>query len=469
MKKRSKTSLILTILLTLFSASSSSLHAAPNPAASPDATEKKTATELPSKRKLPTAQTIDVERRETDRQIAARLNRIAQSQDIFRKVHVDVVEGVVTVRGEIEEENSAKSFTGLCEKVEGVIGVVDQLRVTSVKKSGLSLAHAEVSDLARKFFRFLPYLASCFFILALTLLLGYGCFRLWDLVLSRRMPRKPLVARNLAKVLTLPVYLLGFYVILQVGGLGGLAATLVGGTGVMGIVIGLAGKNIIENVLSSFMLTLRNPFKIGDQVIIGAERGVVHRIDSRCTMLLNSDGVFTQIPNSMVLAAIIKNVSAHPLNRFSFTLSVNKDVALPQFGKIFDRAIEENRSRIAREPKPEYLITEIAGDSVKIECDFWVDTEKNNLGRAKSDMLETVLYYLDELAVEAIDDPVAKAAAEKRLANRRRSLDRSRGENRECRPEADVLGDRAKKIRPPEADRPNRRDLVNQPDYATGT
>jgi small-conductance mechanosensitive channel len=444
------------------------LAADPKPAASPDVVEKKTATELPAKRKLPTAQTIAVERRETDRQIAERLNRIAQSQDIFRNVRVEVTEGVVTVKGEIEEESGAKSFTGLSEKVDGVIGVVDQLRVTSVKKTGLSLAHAEVSDLARKFFRFIPYLASCFLILALTLFLGYGCFRLWEFVLARRLPRKPLVARNLAKVLSLPVYLLGFYVILQVGGLGGLAATLVGGTGVMGIVIGLAGKNIIENVLSSFMLTLRNPFKIGDQVIIGAERGVVHRIDSRCTMLLNSDGVFTQIPNSTVLSAVIKNVSAHPLNRFSFTLTVDKNVQLPHFAQVFDRALAENRTRIAREPKPEYLITEIAGASVKIECNFWVDTEKDNLGRAKSDMLETILYYLDEKEAEVIEDPAARVLAEKRLASRRRSLDRGREENRECRPEAEVLGDRTKEIRPPDTERPNRPALVIETGYAAG-
>jgi small-conductance mechanosensitive channel len=441
------------LVLVTAGAPSFSQAAGPAPSASPDATEKKTATELPAKRKLPTAQTIGVIPRQSDRQIEERLNRIARSQDVFRNIRVEVAEGVVTVKGEVEEESFAKSFTGLCEKVEGVIGVVDQLRSTSVKKTGLSLAHAEVSDLARKFFRFLPYLASCFVVLALTILAGYGCFRFWHFFLGRRMARKPLVAKNLAKLFTFPVYLLGFYVILQVGGLGGLAATLVGGTGVMGIVLGLAGKNIIENILSSFMLTLRNPFKIGDQVIIGTERGVVHRLDSRCTMLLNSDGVFTQIPNSTVLSAIIKNVSAHPLNRFSFTLSINKNVELPRFASIFDRAIEENRSRIAREPKPEYLVTEIAGDSVKIECNFWVDTEKNNLGRAKSDMLETVLYYLDELNAESIEDPAAKAVAVERLKNRRRSLDRSREENRECRPEADVLEARTKEIRTPETER----------------
>ncbi|MBC7386249.1 MAG: mechanosensitive ion channel family protein [Cryobacterium sp.] len=217
--------------------------------------EKRTATEISTKRKLPTSQTVTVKPNASDYEIETRLNKIAASQDVFRRVHVEVTEGIVTVKGEVEEESYAKSFSALSEKVQGVIGVVDQLKVTNVKKTGLRLAQSEIRDLTLKFFRAIPY------------------------------------------------------------------------------------------ILSSF-------------VIIGTESGVVHSLNSRCTMLLNSDGILTQIPNATVLAATIKNVSAHTLNRVTFPLQIDRFEELAGFQEVFKQAVQENVKTVSADPSPQAIVSE---------------------------------------------------------------------------------------------------------------
>jgi small conductance mechanosensitive channel len=354
-----------------------SYSATPTPAPEvPILNDNRTAAELPTKTKIPTDEPVEIKRKESDHQIQDRLIHIAQSQDIFKQIKVSVIEGIVTLKGSVEEDAYAKSFSGLSEKVQGVIGVVDMLTITDVQKTGIRLAQSEVDDIIHKFFKFLPYLASCIVILILTIGLGVLTARFWHIILARKLTSRPLLVPHLTKIFTAPVYIIGFYLILQIGGAAGLASTLIGGTGVIGIILGLAGKNILENVLSSFMITLRNPFKVGDEVVIGDQSGIIYGFDSRCTMVLSYDGIFTQIPNTTVLAAVIKNLTSHPVNRVVFDINVSREIGFAQFKAYFEKAMKLNEKSILADPKPKVLLTLLKRKSATVKCKFWVDTRK---------------------------------------------------------------------------------------------
>jgi small conductance mechanosensitive channel len=430
-------------------------YAAATPTPNPDLvlSDQRTAAELPTKQKIPTAQEVEVRPEESDRMIALRLNKIAQSQEVFKKVHVNVVEGIVTIEGEVEEDAYAKSFSALSEKVQGVIGVIDQLKVTSIQKTGLHLAQSEVTDLVHRFFKFIPYLISCFLILFLTWLLGMGIYRFWMAVLGRRMERRPMLARHLSKIFSIPVYLIGFYLILEVGGLSGLAATLVGGTGVLGIILGLAGKNILENLLSSFMLSLRNPFRVGDEVVIGTESGIVHKIDSRCTMLLTHEGIFTQIPNSNVLAAVIRNVTAHPLNRILLPVKMDRCREVSSLFDEFRRIVEQNSDTIAADPKPDLLVTDITRKSVTVLFRFWVDSNKYNTDKTRSNVLHAIHHFLTQKAAEDEEDkelPPDALKMKAKISAEQDNIQQGILENASAPSEKDILKEREKDIRLPD-------------------
>ena len=71
----------------------------------------------------------------------------------------------------------------------------------------------------------------------------------------------------------------GAYLILRVSGLTQLALTVVGGTGLIGLVIGIAFRDITDNFLASIFLSLQRPFENGDLVEIAGETGYVQQLN----------------------------------------------------------------------------------------------------------------------------------------------------------------------------------------------
>src|SRR5690606_11984013 len=88
----------------------------------------------------------------------------------------------------------------------------------------------------------------------------------------------------------LMVFTFGVYIALRVAGLTRLAATVLGGTGVFGLVLGIAFRDIAENMLASILLTRQPPFRLRDLVEIAGIEGVVQRLTARATVLMSLDG-----------------------------------------------------------------------------------------------------------------------------------------------------------------------------------
>ncbi len=82
------------------------------------------------------------------------------------------------------------------------------------------------------------------------------------------------------------VFLTGLYVVLRVSGLTQLALTVVGGTGLIGLALGIAFRDITENFLASIFLSLQQPFGTGDLIEVAGETGYVQQLNVRCTVLM---------------------------------------------------------------------------------------------------------------------------------------------------------------------------------------
>jgi small conductance mechanosensitive channel len=462
---------LLALILFLFTSIPLSALATEN-AAAPETdsplVESRTATELPEKRKIPTSREIGIHPEESDRQIQARLQKIASSQEVFRNLTVRVNQGIVLLTGTAEETSVAKSFSALSERMEGVIGVVDQISVTDKSKTGLRAAQAETSALAQKFYRLIPYLLTALVILLLTFAIGFLFLRFWRYILLRKMARSPMLAETTARLLTAPIYILGCYLIFRVGGPNGLSTSVLGGTGVLGIVIGLAGQNILGNYLAGFMLTLRNPFKVGDQVSIGESTGAIFSVNSRCTMLLDGDGILVQIPNSLVLNSIIRNRSAHSMNQVTLKVPVEPGADIGDFRDAFRAAIVKNESAIPNDPEAQAYISTVVDGVVVMECTFWVDSIGHSVGKVRSNVLEALILGLEDREIslvrsakflrpdakaftESTNPAVERAPTTERSEKTRRGLDDSVEHESSVPSESKILEARAKEVKDPES------------------
>ncbi len=140
----------------------------------------------------------------------------------------------------------------------------------------------------------------------------YRSLSKWSGFFWRSQVTNPLLADMMSRIGASPILVLGIYLSLQVLNLTGLAMTLLGGTGVIGIIAGIALKNILENYFSGVMLGVRRPFANGDFIEVAGEKGVVQSLNSRGTTLIGADGTHVFIPNSTVITSIIKNHTSGP-------------------------------------------------------------------------------------------------------------------------------------------------------------
>lgn len=87
--------------------------------------------------------------------------------------------------------------------------------------------------------------------------------------------------------------------------------SLLATSGVLAMIIGLAAKMNLSNIVSGLAINLEHPFRVGDWVKIGSyDEGVIEDINWRATQIRTRTGLSLIIPNSNVAEKDIFNFSA---------------------------------------------------------------------------------------------------------------------------------------------------------------
>ena len=78
-------------------------------------------------------------------------------------------------------------------------------------------------------------------------------------------------------------------------------------SGAVAIGVGFGAQNIINNLISGWILMSEKPVRIGDFIEIDTHMGVVERIGNRSTRIRRVDGVHVLVPNSQMLERVVVN------------------------------------------------------------------------------------------------------------------------------------------------------------------
>ena len=209
----------------------------------------------------------------------------------------------------------------LAAKTQDVVAVVNRIKVETDVGSTFGRAGGELNGLYLQAVQSWPLVFLALVILIVSWLLAKLVSLLARHFFAARMP-SALLLTVVTRAFSIPVFLLGIYFVLQVAGLTRLALTVLGGTGLIGIIIGFAFRDIAENFLASLLLSVRNPFRSGDLVKVAGHTGVVQNLNTRSTILLTLDGSHVQIPNATVYKNTIENFSSNPNRRANFTVGI---------------------------------------------------------------------------------------------------------------------------------------------------
>ncbi len=380
------------IVLTFTSVAAQQLDGSedkPAPAKAPDGKP-----ELPGR--------VDVQPAVKDDEIRRRIADILQTTSWFGEPTVTVREGIVFLKGTTETDESKQWAGNLAKNTEGVVAVVNQIEVDPTTVWNFDPTVQVLSDLARGFVRLLPLIVVAVVVIALSWLFAR---------LTVHLLRRGLLARSLSRLLRevlaraggMLVMLAGLYLVLRIAGLTQLALTVVGGTGLIGLVLGIAFRDITENFLASLFLSLQQPFREGDLVEVANVTGYVQRLTSRTTVLMTLDGNQVQVPNSTVFKSTIRNFTSNPNRRDDFIVGIGYDDSITFAQEIALKVLAEHPA-VLNEPEPLVLVDHLGPATVNLRVYFWLDGGRHSWAKVKSSVIRLVKRAFQDSGISMPDE-----------------------------------------------------------------
>ncbi len=185
------------------------------------------------------------------------------------------------------------------------------------------------------------------------------------------------------------IYLIGIILIVStIPALKTFSYSLLAGAGVLAIIIGFATQKTFANIISGLMISVSQPFRVGDRVRFRDEYGIIQDITLRHTVLKTWDNRYVIIPNDLVNQEVINNYTIGDekiLATVEIDISYDSDIDLAK--KIMKEEIlkhpkfVDNRTEAdlleGNEPVKVRVVS--CGDfSVKLRGYYWVQNQPDN-------------------------------------------------------------------------------------------
>lgn len=233
-------------------------------------------------------------------------------------------------------------------------------------------------------------------------------------VLDRIATRNPFLRDLSRTTVRWLVLLAGVLVALEIMGATTLVGAVLGTAGVLGVALGFAFKDILENYLAGILMSVRQPFAPRDHVVIDGNEGVVVSLNSRATILMTLDGNHLRLPNALVFRSVTLNYTRNPSRRFDFEvgIGVNEDLVRAQ-----EIGVGELRrlDGVMDKPPPRALITGLGDSNVQMRFHGWVDQRTHDFLQMKSEAIRRVKLALEAAGMD-MPEPIYRVQLSERDA-----------------------------------------------------
>jgi len=333
-----------------------------------------------------------------DAAIATRIRGILGELDGYADVSVAVSSGIVTLRGSTLDTETAQRLNELVGRVEGVVAIENEVAETTDVVQRLNPAVERFLARGQQLIAFMPLALIAVSLFALIVLLGFALARRlqpWE-----RLAPNAFIADIYRQIVRMVFVIAGLVVALDILNATALLSGILGAAGIVGLAIGFAVRDTVENFIASIMLSIRQPFRPNDTVEIEGDTGKVIRLTSRATILLSFDGNHIRIPNSTVFKSRIVNFSRNAERRFTFHLSVAPEADLALAQALAMKTLEELPFVLAV-PQASVWIESVDDSSVSMGLAGWIDQNDTSIVLARSEAIRLVQAAYDAAGIGA--------------------------------------------------------------------
>ncbi|SHN48742.1 Small-conductance mechanosensitive channel [Erythrobacter sanguineus] len=352
----------------------------------------------------PESEPIDIAAltQESDRDIAGGLMDIFAQIDGLSDVDVTVQSGVVTLEGTVTNQADREQASNIARRIAGVVTVENSIERTFELDSNLSPAIQALNDDLRTFVGSLPLFGVAVLVALLIAAAGYLLAAqrwLWKWVAPNAF-----LAELLSGAIRVIAIIAALIVALQILDAATLLGFVLGSAGIIGIAFSFAVRDTVDNYVSSLMLSLRQPFRANDHILIDDLEGHVIRLTSRATVLMTLDGNHLRIPNSTVFKANILNYTRNPQRRFEFDLGVDSaddPLGAMEVGLQAIRALPF----VLDDPPSHSVIYAVGESSIVLRFFAWVDQRSTDFLKGRSLAIQAAKHAVEEAGYE-LPEPI---------------------------------------------------------------
>jgi small conductance mechanosensitive channel len=309
----------------------------------------------------------------SDRTIEKFLNKFLPKYPGIRHVSVNVDEGVVSIDGRVDDNDSRDEVTDVVKRVQGVRVVMNQMSTDDEVMTAWQFATKEagaVGDyLARKWLLIVVALITLVAFVSLARLFGAHS----ETVLAPFI-RNPLLRSVCGSLISTFLVITGILLALGTLRLTQVVLSILGLSAVVGLAVGFAFRDITENFIASVLLGVRRPFQIGDYVTVAGQSGVVRSLNTRATVLVTLEGNHVRIPNSVIFKEIMVNSTASPSFRNSFDVTIPYEASTAAAIEAIAGGLHDLNG-ILPDPPPRALVDALEAGGVKLKVYFWSPTQ----------------------------------------------------------------------------------------------
>jgi small-conductance mechanosensitive channel len=335
-----------------------------------------------------------------DVDIANRIREILAELGNYEDVTVTVSEGIVTFRGTANTAIEASELSTLANRIEGVVAVKNDVIQTRDVTRSLDPAFDRFRDRVDQIIAALPLLMIALAAFALVVFIGFSIAKMrrpWD-----RLAPNSFVADVYRQIVRIAFFVFAVVIALDILNATALLSTILGAAGIIGLAIGFAVRDTVENFIASVMLSFRQPFRPNDTVEINGDQGKVIRLTSRATILLSFDGNHIRIPNATVFKSRIINFSQNAERRFLFNILIARGSDLQMTRDLIERTVQD-LPFVIDTPAAAVWIDALEPAGTVIVVTGWINQNETSVSLAKGEAIRQVKIALQAADVGIVD------------------------------------------------------------------
>lgn len=163
------------------------------------------------------------------------------------------------------------------------------------------------------------------------------------------------------------------------------------------IAVGFALQESLGDLAAGIMLAFFRPYKVGEEVELAGDKGVVTKLGIFSTKMVTRDNIEIDIGNGAAFGNTIKNYYAFGDRRLDMDFGVSYDANLDTaIAAIL--AATKGDERIYTDPAPWAKVTGLGDSAVNIQLRIWCHADEHR--NIKMDMSQRVKAELDKAGVE---------------------------------------------------------------------